>query len=152
MTASPPPSLLRSLGIPNGPIVLDYPTIAKNNSLYNTLSIFDVWVAGQVMEALLKTFGTKKVSGMQEVADAKAKALYATLDKYPDTYKVVPDKSVRSRMNICFRVHAGDAEKEKTWLKGAEDRGLMGLKGHRSVGGIRCSNCKKFFNVTNLPY
>jgi phosphoserine aminotransferase len=140
--ASPAPSLLRSLGIPNGPVVLDYATIAKNNSLYNTLSIFDVWIAGQVMEALLKTFGAKKVSGMQEVADAKAKAVYAALDKYPEVYRVVPDKSVRSRMNICFRVHDGDAEKEKVWLQRAEDRGLMGLKGHRSVGGIRCSNCK----------
>ena len=95
------------------------------------------------MDALLKTFGAKKVSGMEEVANAKAKALYAALDKYSNVYRVVPDKSVRSRMNICFRVHGGDAEQEKLWLKGAEDRGLMGLKGHRSVGGIRCSNCKK---------
>jgi phosphoserine aminotransferase len=43
-------------------------------------------------------------------------------------------------MNICFRVHGGDAEKEKDFLGGAEKRMLQGLKGHRSVGGIRASN------------
>lgn len=43
-------------------------------------------------------------------------------------------------MNICFRVHGGDAEKEKDFLTGAEKRLLQGLKGHRSVGGIRASN------------
>ncbi|OAT14326.1 phosphoserine aminotransferase [Blastomyces gilchristii SLH14081] len=66
--------------------------------------------------------------------------LYATLDKYPQVYGVVPHKSVRSRMNICFRVYGGDAEKEKVFLAGAEKRLLQGLKGHRSVGGIRISN------------
>ena len=45
-------------------------------------------------------------------------------------------------MNICFRVHGGDADKEKAFLSGAEKKGLLGLKGHRSVGGIRASNCK----------
>jgi phosphoserine aminotransferase len=77
--------------------------------------------------------------------------------------KVVPDKSVRSRMNICFRVthvsffpevpisrkqsnpdinqlKSGVDESEKAFLKGAEAQGLAGLKGHRSVGGIRASN------------
>ncbi|KAF2443660.1 hypothetical protein P171DRAFT_486382 [Karstenula rhodostoma CBS 690.94] len=61
-------------------------------------------------------------------------------DKYSDIYRVVPDKTVRSRMNICFRVHGGDADKEKAFLAGAEKQGLLGLKGHRSVGGIRASN------------
>ncbi|KAI9669842.1 MAG: Phosphoserine transaminase [Caeruleum heppii] len=140
VTASPSPALMRSLNLPNGPIVLDYPTIAKNNSLYNTLSIFDVWVAGQVMGEILGRFGVQKVSGMELVANEKARTLYGTLDQWPSVYQVVPSPSVRSRMNICFRVHGGDAEKEKEWLKGAEERGLMGLKGHRSVGGIRCSN------------
>lgn len=43
-------------------------------------------------------------------------------------------------MNICFRIKGGDDEVEKTFLKGAEELGLKGLKGHRSVGGIRISN------------
>ncbi|KAF2640717.1 phosphoserine aminotransferas-like protein [Massarina eburnea CBS 473.64] len=134
------PDLLRELGLPVGPIVLDYPTIAKNNSLYNTLPIFDVWVAGQVMAGLVHAYGTKRIGGQEEISNEKAQLIYDVLDKYSQIYRVVPDKSVRSRMNICFRVHGGDADKEKAFLVGAEKKGLLGLKGHRSVGGIRASN------------
>lgn len=134
------PELLRALNLPVGPIVLDWPAIAKLNSLYNTLPIFDVWVAGQVMAGLVQTYGTKKIEGQEETSNDKAKMIYETLDKYSEVYRVVPDKSVRSRMNICFRVGGGDAEKEKTFLAGAEKRGLLGLKGHRSVGGMRASS------------
>ena len=135
------PDLMRQLNLPVGPIVLDWPTVAKGNSLYNTLPIFDVWIAGQVMSRLVQTYGAKKIAGQEEVSGQKAKLLYDVLDRHPDVYRVVPDKSVRSRMNICFRVHGGDADKEKAFLSGAEKRGLTGLKGHRSVGGIRASNC-----------
>jgi phosphoserine aminotransferase len=141
-TATPPPALLHKLdigGLP-GAIVLDYATIAKNNSLYNTLPIFNLWIAGQVMVNLVKTFGDQKVSGQEELANKKAELIYQTLDSHPDVYQVVPDKSVRSRMNICFRVLGGDADKEKAFLAGAETLSLTGLKGHRSVGGIRISN------------
>jgi phosphoserine aminotransferase len=136
------PDLLRQLGLAVGPVVFDWPTIAKNNSLYNTLPIFDVWIAGQVMSHLVQTFGTKKIGGQEEISTQKAQDIYSTLDASPDVYQVVPQKSVRSRMNICFRVAGGDAGKEKAFLAGAEKRGLLGLKGHRSVGGIRCSNCE----------
>lgn len=136
------PDLLRELNLPVGPIVLDYPTIAKNNSLYNTLPIFDVWIAGQVMAGLVNNYGAKRIGGQEEVSNEKARMIYDTLDKYSDVYRVVPDKTVRSRMNICFRVHGGDADKEKAFLAGAEKKGLLGLKGHRSVGGIRASNCE----------
>lgn len=132
-------------GLP-GAIVLDYATIAKNNSLYNTLPIFNLWIAGEVMARLVHTFGTKKVAGQEEVADQKSKLIYDVLDKYPSVYQVVPDKSVRSRMNICFRVHSGDAGKEKDFIAGAEKRLLQGLKGHRSVGGMRASN----YNAVSL--
>lgn len=120
--------------------MLDYATIAKNNSLYNTLPIFNLWIAEQVMTSLVDTFNAKKVGGQEEIANKKSDLLYKTLDAYPKVYQVVPDKSVRSRMNICFRVHGGDAEKEKAFLAGAEKKMLQGLKGHRSVGGIRASN------------
>jgi phosphoserine aminotransferase len=120
--------------------MLDYATMAKNNSLYNTLPIFNLWIAGQVMANLVSTFGEKKVAGQEEIANRKAELLYETLDKYSEVYRVVPDKSVRSRMNICFRVHDGDEAREKAFLAGGEKRSLTGLKGHRSVGGIRASN------------
>jgi phosphoserine aminotransferase len=136
------PDLLRQLNLAVGPIVLDYPTIAKNNSLYNTLPIFDVWVAGQVMSGLVNSFGAKRIGGQEELSDEKARLIYEAIEKYPDVYRVVPDKTVRSRMNICFRINGGDADKEKAFLADAEKKGLLGLKGHRSVGGIRASNCE----------
>lgn len=119
---------------------MDYATIAKNNSLYNTLPIFNLWIAGQVMVNLVQTFGDRKVSGQEELANQKAELIYRTLDSHPEIYQVVPDKAARSRMNICFRVLGGDADKEKEFLAGAETLNLTGLKGHRSVGGIRVSN------------
>ncbi|KAF9891635.1 Phosphoserine transaminase [Aspergillus nanangensis] len=135
------PTLLRKLGLPIAPTVLDYGVTAKNNSLYNTLPIFDVFLAGQVLKKLIATF-PDKVDGQQAVAQKKADLIYGSLDAYPNVYKVVPETSVRSRMNICFRVtKGGDVdEAEKAFLKGAVERGLTGLKGHRSVGGIRASN------------
>lgn len=140
-TPQPSPSLLRKLGLPIGPVVLSYETIAKNNSLYNTLSIFDVYIAGQVLKKLLATY-PNKVDGQQEVSEKKAQLIYSALEAHPDAYKIVPDKSARSRMNICFRVNKGGNtdEAEKAFLKEGTSKGLTGLKGHRSVGGIRASN------------
>ncbi|KKY24352.1 putative phosphoserine aminotransferase [Phaeomoniella chlamydospora] len=141
-TQTPPASLLHKLGLSAvpGPIMLDWPTIASSNSLYNTLPIFNLWIAGQVMIRLVNTYGTKGLSGQEEIADTKSKLIYNALDAHPDVYQVVPDLSVRSRMNICFRVKGGNADAEKAFLAGAEKRNLTGLKGHRSVGGIRASN------------
>lgn len=97
-----------------------------------------------------------KVDGQEAVADKKPELIYAALEAHPDTYHIVPDKSVRSRMNICFRVNKASCsflamqritadgkhqggnveETEKSFLKQSTDLGLNGLKGHRSVGGI----------------
>ena len=90
------------------------------------------------MRSLLKQHGT--LDGQEKLSNAKAKILYQVLDANPDTYQVVPHDTVRSRMNICFRVGHGDIETEKAFLRDAEARMLQGLKGHRSVGGIRISN------------
>lgn len=142
------PDLLRKLGLPVGPVVLDWPTISKNNSLYNTLPIFDVWIAGQVMQGLLdkhpSSTSQPRIQGQQDESEKKASMIYRVLDSYPDVYHVVPDKSVRSRMNICFRAGKADERdaKEKALVSGAGKRGLQGIKGHRSVGGCRISNCK----------
>ncbi|BCS20371.1 O-phospho-L-serine:2-oxoglutarate transaminase [Aspergillus puulaauensis] len=140
---SPPcsPTILRKLGLPVAPTILDYSVCQKNNSLYNTLSIFDVYVAGQVIKKLLNDF-PDKVDGQQAVAERKARKVYDTLEAYPEIYRIVPDKAVRSRMNICFRVvkNGNVDEAEKTFLKGGTERGITGMKGHRSVGGIRVSN------------
>lgn len=97
---------------------------------------------GQVLKRLLVTF-PDKIDGQERIATQKAEMIYAALEEHPDIYRaVVPEKAARSRMNICFRVTmTEDVEaSEKEFLRLAEQRGLTGLKGHRSVGGIRASN------------
>lgn len=92
------------------------------------------------MKSLIAMHGDSKLAGQEEVSNAKAKVIYGILDANHETYQVVPHKAARSRMNICFRVRNGDSASEKQFLDGAESRLLQGLKGHRSVGGIRISN------------
>ena len=64
---------------------------------------FSVYIAGQVLKKLLATY-PDKVNGQEAVSNKKAELIYAALEAHPDAYKIMPDKSVRSRMNICFRV------------------------------------------------
>lgn len=141
VTSQPSTTLMRSLGLPIPPIIFQYETIAKNNSLYNTLSIFDVYVAGQVLKKMLRTY-PNKVEGQQAVTDKKAQLIYGAIEAFPEIYKIIPDKVARSRVNICFRVtKGGDVDAaEKAFLAEGTARGLTGLKGHRSLGGIRASN------------
>lgn len=139
---TPDPELLRKLELPICPIIFSYEAIAKNNSLYNTLSIFDVYVAGQVLCKLLQK-NQKGIESQEALSNEKARILYTVLDAYPEKYHIVPDQNVRSRMNICFRIKHdldGIELSEKKFLEGAAKLGLQGLKGHRSVGGIRVSN------------
>ncbi|CCF32203.1 phosphoserine aminotransferase [Colletotrichum higginsianum] len=134
----PSAALMRQLGLPIPPRILEYAAIAKSNSLYNTLSIFDVYIAGRVLKRLLQQH-PDKVQGQQAISERKAQLIYKALEAHPETYRIVPDKTVRSRMNICFRIKDGDAA-EEAFLKAAAAQGLTGLKGHRDVGGIRASN------------
>ncbi|KAL8685464.1 MAG: hypothetical protein Q9218_007743 [Villophora microphyllina] len=140
LSSYPSPSFLHAVGVWSPPTILNWPVIAKNNSLYNTMPIFSIWIAGEVMRGLLETHGEKGVAGQEKLANEKAKMIYDVLDRHPEVYQVVPGRSVRSRMNICFRIRGGDATQEKTFLEYAEAQLLQGLKGHRSVGGIRASN------------
>lgn len=154
LALTPAPTFLQQISdvLPSAipPVVFDFATIAKNNSLYNTLPIFNLYIATLVLQSLVEMFEEKKVSGQEELANRKAELIYDALDKYSDTYHVVPDKSIRSRMNICFRIKPKsnsdiepgkwDEAREKSFLAGAEKQNLMGLKGHRSVGGMRASN------------
>ncbi|CAF9916141.1 Phosphoserine transaminase [Imshaugia aleurites] len=134
----PPPSFLHKVGVWSPPTILNWQIVSKNNSLYNTLPIFSVWIAGEVLRALIVLHGDSKVAGQEAVSNAKAETVYRVLDTNPDVYQPVNHRDVRSRMNICFRVK--DPKTEKQFLAEAEERLLQGLKGHRSVGGIRASN------------
>uniref|UniRef100_A0A060TBZ2 phosphoserine transaminase n=1 Tax=Blastobotrys adeninivorans TaxID=409370 RepID=A0A060TBZ2_BLAAD len=123
---------LRELGIPLCPIFLDFPSVVKNNSAYNTISILAVQVMNLYMDHLIAKGGL----GAQEAeANSKAQKVYAVVDKYPQVYTKLVDEKARSRMNIVFTTTDDDK-----FVKGAAERNLTGLKGHRSVGGIRVSN------------
>ncbi|KAM0235950.1 hypothetical protein ACHAP5_009503 [Fusarium lateritium] len=141
VTSQPSSSLMRQLGLPIPPSIFQYETIAKNNSLYNTLSIFDVYIIGQVLGKFLQTY-PDKVAGQQAVSEKKAQLIYDVIESFPEVYKIIPSKAVRSRVNICFNVTKGDDvdAAEKAFLKESTAQGLTGLKGHRSLGGIRASN------------
>lgn len=79
------------------------------------------------------------MQGQQAVAEEKAQLIYGALEAHPDIYQIIPDKTVRSRMNICFRIQGGDPA-EEAFLEEAAAVGLTGLRGHRSLRGIRASN------------
>ncbi|KAJ8120833.1 hypothetical protein ONZ43_g2561 [Nemania bipapillata] len=140
--SQPSVALMRHLALPIPPVIFQYETIAKNNSLYNTLSIFDVYVAGRVLKKLLQTYNPNKVEAQQAVTDKKAQLIYDAIEAFPEVYKIIPNAAVRSRVNICFRVTKGgevDAA-EKAFLQESTAQGLTGLKGHRSLGGMHSQN------------
>jgi phosphoserine aminotransferase len=82
------------------------------------------------------------VKGQQAISEKKAQIIYDAIEAFPETYRIIPNKAVRSRINICFRVTKGNDTNtaEKAFLEEGVAQGLTGLKGHRSIGGIRASN------------
>jgi phosphoserine aminotransferase len=100
--------------------------------------VHSCFVAGQVLKKLLRTYEGDKMEGQQAVTEKKAKLIYDAVEAFPEIYKIIADKSARSRVNICFRVaKGGDASAaEKAFLEQSTAQGLTGLKGHRSIGGM----------------
>lgn len=117
------------------PTMLSYKTHVKNDSLYNTPPVFGIYVVGLVLKWVEEQGGLQAV---EKVNREKAGIIYDALDSMLDVYEpAVTDKADRSLMNITFRVR--DTDREKEFLAGAKERGMDGLKGHRSVGGFRAS-------------
>lgn len=125
---------LKELGLHVVPIAFDYPTVVKNNSAYNTIPTFTVHIVNLVLQNLLAKGG---LEAQEKENIEKSDLLYSTLDKYPSVYNLPVEKSARSRMNIVFTIKDGSLDDE--FLKEAEAHKLSGLKGHRSVGGMRAS-------------
>jgi phosphoserine aminotransferase len=113
--------------------MLQYPVHAENQSLYNTPPVFAIYVMRLVLAWLLKKGGLEAIG---EVNIRKADRLYAEIDR-TGFYRAHAQPGSRSRMNITFRLPS--EELEKVFAKEATAAGLDGLKGHRSVGGIRAS-------------
>jgi phosphoserine aminotransferase len=113
--------------------MLSYAVHAENQSLYNTPPVFPIYVMRLVMTWLQKNGG---LEAMDAANNRKADKLYAEIDR-SGFYRGHAHKDCRSRMNVTFRLPSEDLE--KAFAKEATAAGLDGLKGHRSVGGMRAS-------------
>lgn len=119
--------------VPTPPAMLDYKTHVDAESMYNTPPTYAIYIAGLVFQYLKKNGG---VAAMEQKNVAKAAVLYDYLDT-TDFYRNPVARSDRSRMNVPFTLK--DASLDEEFLKGAKARGMIQLKGHRSVGGMRAS-------------
>ena len=116
------------------PTMMRYETHAKNDSLYNTPPAFSVYVLDLVLQWVKSQGG---LVGIQKRNEEKAALIYNTIDQSGGYYMGHAEKDSRSLMNITFRLPS--EEQEKAFASQAEKAGLVGLKGHRSVGGLRAS-------------
>ncbi len=117
------------------PSYLSYAHHASSDSLWNTPPTFGIYVVNLICRWLEEEIGG--LAAMARRNAEKAALLYEVLDAFPDRYIGHAVPSARSHMNVTFRLW--DEEREAAFLSGAAERGLVGLKGHRSVGGIRAS-------------
>jgi phosphoserine aminotransferase len=115
------------------PTMLNYAVHAENGSMYNTPPAFAVYTLGLVMKWLLANGG---LAAMEKANVRKAAKLYAEIDR-TGFFRGTADKDCRSLMNVTFRLSSEDLEKQ--FVKESTAAGLDGLKGHRSVGGMRAS-------------
>jgi phosphoserine aminotransferase len=113
--------------------MLNYAVHAENGSMYNTPPCFGIYLMGLVMKWGLAQGGLDAINATNT---RKASKLYAEIDR-SGFYRGTADTASRSRMNITFRLPSEDLE--KTFVKESTAAGLDGLKGHRSVGGMRAS-------------
>lgn len=116
------------------PTMLRYDTFYKKNSLYNTPPAFSIYMVGKVATWI------KSCGGLEEMArrnSIKAKLLYDAIDNSDGFYRGHAEKDSRSFMNVTFRLP--NEELEKKFVAEALEKNLSGVKGHRSVGGMRAS-------------
>lgn len=125
--------LIRDDVVPGTPTMLKWKTQADNDSLFNTPPAYGIYICGKVFKWIKKQGG---LAAMKERNEKKAKLLYDFLDN-SKLFKGTVRKEDRSLMNVPFVI--GDKDLEARFIKEAEANGLMSLKGHRSVGGMRAS-------------
>jgi phosphoserine aminotransferase len=115
------------------PSMLNYKLMADNASLYNTPPVFGIYILRLVLKWMRSQGGLEAIA---RVNDRKAQMLYDELDR-SEFWRPHADRGSRSRMNITFRLPSEDLEKK--FVKESTAAGFDGLKGHRSVGGLRAS-------------
>lgn len=119
--------------LPICPSAFDWTQVAAHDSMLNTPPTYAIYIAGLVFQWLKRQGG---VAAMEERNIAKAKLLYDYLDS-TGFYETKVEKNYRSRMNVPFFLR--DETLNAAFLAGAKERGLLQLKGHKSVGGMRAS-------------
>jgi phosphoserine aminotransferase len=118
----------------DAPIIFNYKTHAEKDSLFNTPPAFSIYIVNLVLEWI------KKQGGLDQVEKnncGKKERIYQLMDLYPDYYRGTVEPDSRSWMNLTMRLPTEDLEKK--FIAEAKAAGLGGLKGHRSVGGVRAS-------------
>lgn len=123
------------------PTVMDYAVMAENASMLNTPPTFGIYIAGLVFQWLKRQGG---LEGIAAVNAQKARILYEAIDNSGGFYVNPVDPDCRSRMNVPFVL--ADAELDAAFLAEAKSAGMLGLKGHKSVGGMRAS----IYNAVSL--
>ena len=124
----------------NIPTLISYKIIGGKESLYNTPPTFGIYINKLILQWLKNMGGLEK---MEKINREKAALIYDILDT-SDFYRGTVEKESRSMMNVTFRLPAEDLEKK--FVEKATENGMIGLKGHRSVGGIRAS----IYNAVSL--
>jgi len=117
------------------PTMLSYRTFSENNSLYNTPPCFSIYILNLMLKWLLYRIGG--LQKMQEINEEKARILYEAIDLSDNFYRGPVEKGSRSQMNVVFRLKT--PEMEDTFIEKARSAGIVGVRGHRSTGGIRFS-------------
>jgi len=116
------------------PLILRYATFAEHDSLLNTPSTFGVYMLRNCLRWLKAEGG---VPAMAVRNEKKAKTLYAALDEHPEFYIAPVEKESRSHMNVVF--HLKNPALDEAFVKAAAGENMVGVKGHRSTGGMRAS-------------
>ncbi|MDD3406248.1 MAG: 3-phosphoserine/phosphohydroxythreonine transaminase [Sphingobacteriia bacterium] len=117
------------------PTMMDYATHIKGNSMFNTPPVFSIYVMVQTLKWLKKNGG---VEAMHKLNQKKAEVLYNEIDRNK-LFVGTAAKEDRSIMNVCFVMNEPYKDKEEEFLNYAKSCGMVGVKGHRSVGGFRAS-------------
>lgn len=118
------------------PTMIDYRTHIKEDSMFNTPPVFPIFIMTETLRWVKSIGGLKE---MEKRNIEKATLLYNEIDRNPMFKGTVVDKGDRSLMNICFVMQDQYKDKEDAFMAFAKERGMVGIKGHRSVGGFRAS-------------
>ncbi|MGM9828249.1 MAG: 3-phosphoserine/phosphohydroxythreonine transaminase [Muribaculaceae bacterium] len=118
------------------PTMLDYRTHVKKGSMFNTPPVLPIYAALQTLRYYKEVGG---VEVLEKLDIAKAEKLYEAIDSSRMFVATVPNHEDRSIMNVCFVMKPEYAELEKAFLEFADSKGMVGIKGHRDVGGFRAS-------------